>query len=339
MIFRIANGILERKADNGTFFKSDSRPNSNFDPVRVAAYNAIAGVLRSKTHEKISINYQISPSFPKDLVEYTKSQVEETVNYWNAIIDVPTSFTVKLVTEKDRDAVLKDPLMFSGMDQALDRFANWDPSTQQIFFTGGGGYLLDHSDGLFKGILMIATSSLATPEQMNFEWPATASHEITHTVQGYFFKDRLPSLSPDQYQAISPDNFREGNANLFGYFISLGNLGWYSDELDKNLFNCITSSQSWVHADTEPEVAALLTSTEIRTPEEAHTMAYPMGALLYEWILSKYGFEKVVQIFKGQGIGPDYATNIFQSLGITKDQLYKEAAPYVLSAIKRVLNK
>jgi hypothetical protein len=339
MIFRINNGILERQASNKLYFKSDSRPSTSFDPVRVSAYTSILNHKSAPTHKNIVIDYQISPSFPKLLVDYSVNQVEASANYWNSVLDVPTSFTVKLITEKNRESVLKDALMYSGMDQALDRLAAWDPSDQQIFFTGGGGYIPDRSDFKFKGLLMIATSSKAYPERMNFEWPATVFHEVTHITQGYFFKDLLPTLTDEKYQAVSPDNFREGNANLFGYAMSLGVLGWYSDALDKNLYNCITSVGRWARVENEADIVKLLIATEIRTPEEAHTMAYPMGALLYEWVLYKYGFDKVIDIFKGQGTSADYTANIYQSLNVTKDQLYKEAAPYILLTIKRVLGK
>jgi len=339
MVFRITNSDLERKADSGIYFKSDSRLVTDFDAVRVAAFNLIIGHKPATSHPKISIDYQISKSFPKLLADYSVKLIEETANYWNFAIDVPTSFTVKLVTEKDRESVLKDPLMFSGMGPALDRLAAWDPNYQIIFFTGGGGYLYHQTEGSHKGVLMLATSSLAYPERMIFEWPATASHELTHVIQGFFFKERLPDLTTDQYQAVSPDNFREGTANLFGYALSLGNLGWYSDALDKNLLNCLNDAGAWVHTQSESDIVDLLNATEIRTPEEAHTMSYPTGALLYEWVLYKYGFDKVQELFKGQGSSSDYAANIKNVLGVSKTELYKEAAPYVHANIKRVLAK
>jgi hypothetical protein len=65
-------------------------------------------------------------------------------------------------------------------------------------------------------------------------------------------------------------------------------------------------------------------------------MAYPMGALLYEWVLYKYGLEKVQELFKGQGITVDYSANIKKVLGVSKVELYKDAAPYILATIKRV---
>jgi hypothetical protein len=336
MVFRVTENVLERQADNGKFFNIDSRLISNFHDVRVGAYRAIIDHKPALSHPKIVFEYQISKSFPKLLADYSVKQIEAAANYWNFSIDVPTSITIKLVTEQDRDSVLQDPLMFSGMGQALDRFATWDPNTQLIFFTGGGGYLNHHTSPTFKGVLMLATSSRAYPERMNFEWPATASHEFTHVIQGYFFKDRLPDLSEDQYQAVSPDNFREGTANLFGYAISLGNLGWYSDALDKNLLNCLNDVGSWARTQSESDIIELLNATELRTPDEAHTMAYPLGALLYEWILYKYGFDKVQELFRGQGSTADYSANIKKVLGLSKGELYKEAAHYVLATIKRV---
>jgi len=339
MVFRIADNSIERKADNGTYFKKDSRTVSNFNVVRVAAYNAIIDHKSANNHPMISIEYQISKSFPKLLADYSVRLIEATANYWNFAIDVSTSFTVKLITEKDRDSVLLDPLMFSGMGPALDRLAAWDPNNQVIFFTGGGGYLSHQTNGSINGVLMLATSSSAYPERMIFEWPATASHELTHVIQGYFFKDRLPVLTSDQYQAVSPDNFREGTANLFGYALSLGNLGWYSDALDKNLLNCLNDVGTWARTESESDIIELLNATELRTPDQAHTMSYPTGALLYEWILYKYGYDKVLEIFEGQGSTTDYSGNIKSVLGISKNDLYKEAAPYILSAIKSVRKK
>ena len=336
MVFRITDEVLERKADSGKFFKSDSRLVGNFQAVRAAAYNTIVNHKPDVSHPKIIFEYQISKTFPKILADYSVRQIEASANYWNFVLDVPTSITIKLVTEQDRDSVLQDPLMFSGMGQALDRLANWDPNTHLIFFTGGGGYLSHKSNGSIMGVLMLATSSRAYTERMNFEWPATASHEFAHVIQGYFFKDRLPELTDDQYQAVSPDNFREGTANLFGYALSLGNLGWYSDAMDKNLLNCLNDVGNWARTQSESDIIELLNATELRTPDEAHTMAYPMGALLYEWVLYKYGLEKVQELFKGQGITVDYSANIKKVLGVSKVELYKDAAPYILATIKRV---
>jgi hypothetical protein len=338
MVFRVIDGIVERQAQNGVFYKGDSRKSKDFNFVRATAFQLIVAHKPATSHPKISIEYQISPSFPKKLVDYSRKQIEESANYWNFAIDTPTAFVVKLITEKDRESVLKDPIMYSDMGQALDRLAAWNPERDRIFFTGGGGYIPNQENGSFQGLLMLATSSQAYPERMNFEWPATAAHELTHIIQGYFFKSILPSLTPDQYEATSPNNFREGTANLFGYALSLKNLGWYSDALDKNLLNCLNSSKNWIKVKSESDVIDLLNGTEIRTPEEAHTMSYPTGALLYEWIFYKYGYEKVLEIFKGQGNSNFYGDNINKSLGITKSELYKEAAPYLLANINRVLN-
>ena len=336
MVFRLIDNALERKANNGQFFKGDSRLVRHFDDVRVAAYLAIINHKSKNSHPMIKIEYQISNSFPKLLSDYSVRQIEAAANYWDFMINEPTSLTVKLVTEKDRYSVLQDPLMFSGVDSAFDRFTAWIPSRELIFFSGGGGYLSHKSNGSISGVLMLATASSAYPERMLFDWPATASHEFTHVIQGYFFKERLPNLTDSQYQAVSPNNFREGNANLFGYALSLGNLGWYSDAMDKNLLDSLNNSSNWFDAQTESDIIDLLNATELRTPNWAHTIAYPLGALLYEWILYKYGFDKVQELFKGQGSSVDYSANIKKVIGISKVELYKEAAPYVLTTIKRV---
>ncbi len=61
-----------------------------------------------------------------------------------------------------------------------------------------------------------------------------------------------------------------------------------------------------------------------------------MGAMLYEWVIAKYGFNAYVRILENLPKYSDYSDTIKASLGISKAELYKGAAPYILAAFKRV---
>jgi hypothetical protein len=336
MIFRLSNKTLQRKANSGNFYTSDSRPITEFDPIRVATFNAVLAHSEAKTHPKISINYEIRDSFPKALADYSVKMIEASANYWNDLIEESATVTVQLFTEKDRDWINSQPMKFGTMDANLDRLAAWDSNNpQMIFFTGGGGYW--EAAGVTKGLLSLATSSAAYPERMNFEWATVASHEFTHIIEGYFFRN-LKNLPDEQYAAASPANFREGNAIVFGYIVSLQNLGWYSDMLDRNLFDGLNAIKTWMPVKTESNVVALLEATEKFSPNQAQAVAYSIGALFYEWVISQYGFEKFYDIAKGAASTANYSQNIERSFGVPKETLYKLAAPYILKNINRVLN-
>jgi hypothetical protein len=165
-----------------------------------------------------------------------------------------------------------------------------------------------------------------------------AAHEFTHVIQGYFFRN-IKNMSDEQYMLASPANFREGNAILIGYILSLQNIGWYSDTLDRNLLDGLNEIKNWLPVQTESDVVALLEATEKFSPGEAQTMAYSAGALFYEWVIAKYGFEKFQEVAKGAANTSNYSQNIEKVFGVSKDSLYKAAAPYILKNIVRVKNK
>jgi len=336
MTFRLLDKVLERKADNGNYYKNDSRLKTEFDAIRVSTFNAVLAHSGANSHPRITINYEIRDSFPKPLADYSVKMIEASANYWNDLIEDPATITIQLFTEEDRAWINSQPMKFGNMDGNLDRLAAWDPKNQVIFFTGGGGYW--EAAGVTKGLLSLATSSKAYPEGMNFEWATVAAHEFVHVIQGYFFRN-IKNMPDEQYMLASPANFREGTAILFGYILSLQNIGWYSDTLDRNLFDGLNEIKNWMPVKTESDVVALLEATEKFSPGEAQTMSYSAGALFYEWVIAKYGFEKFQEVAKGAATTSNYSQNIEKIFGVSKYSLYKAAAPYILENIIRVQNK
>jgi len=336
MTFRISDTKLERKANNGNYYKIDSRRETDFDPIRVATFNAVLAHASTKSHPHITITYEIRDSFPKPLADYSVKMIEASANYWNDLIEEPAVLNVQMFTEKDRDWINSQPMKFGNMDGNLDRLAALDQKNQPTFFTGGGGYW--EAAGVTKGLLSLAASSTAYPERMNFEWPTVAAHEFVHVIQGYFFRN-IKNLPDEQYMIQSPANFREGSAIVFGYILSLQNIGWYSDTLDRNLIDGLDVIKNWMPVKTEFDVVALLQATEMFNSDQALTMAYSSGALFYEWIISKYGIEKFLEIAKSAALTTSYSQNIEKVFGVPKETLYKAAAPYILKTISRVQNK
>ncbi len=52
----------------------------------------------------------------------------------------------------------------------------------------------------------------------------------------------------------------------------------------------------------------------------------------YEWGIAEYGFAAYKKIIENQMIGSKFEDNIKASLGMPVSELYKRAAPHILSA-------
>jgi hypothetical protein len=86
MIYDVRDGLLIRRADSGTYFETDSRQLSQFDPIRIKAFNELNQNSRNREHPNIEFTYSISPSFPKFLVEYTNRELDEAAALWDSFI-------------------------------------------------------------------------------------------------------------------------------------------------------------------------------------------------------------------------------------------------------------
>ncbi len=61
---------------------------------------------------------------------------------------------------------------------------------------------------------------------------------------------------------------------------------------------------------------------------------YPIGALVFEWLIAEYGIESYKKIIINQELRKPFAENLKLSVGITLDQLYEKAAPHVVAGFK-----
>jgi hypothetical protein len=61
----------------------------------------------------------------------------------------------------------------------------------------------------------------------------------------------------------------------------------------------------------------------------AYGIQYAYGALISEYIIGKYGFEKYLKIIQNSGVYSSFNDNLQKTIGLSQDQLLAEAAPYV----------
>ena len=70
---------------------------------------------------------------------------------------------------------------------------------------------------------------------------------------------------------------------------------------------------------------------------DAHWTAYPVGSLVFEWLIAEYGFDAYKKIIYNQEFNKPFEENLKMSVGLTLDQLYAKSAQHVLWGFQDVM--
>ena len=338
-IYRYQNGVMQRKNVDGKFVSADTRKESAFDPIRVAAYNSVMQSIAGKNSSNLNVKYVIRPNYPATLSAALKLSFDKTVKQFGDYFPAGTPVTVIMVTEKDKDFIQKelpsivDQNATGDVWQIASRYlskSEWENSSA----SGGGSASFFRGREQSKGGFYLShTASYAT---MDTYWPEVAPHEFTHILQGVFEKD-LSFNSPEEYQKKLPQHYVEGSANTLGHILAYPNLGWYSDDADLTIKRYSNGVKRWKPVNTSANMVDLLVATEKGTPDQAFEASYSIGQLFYEWLIGTYGFDKFITLMKNIGPTESFDDNMKTTYGISKVQAYEKAAPYMLKAWNKAI--
>lgn len=336
-VYRYQTGVMQRKNIDGKFVSTDTRKESAFDPIRVAAYKSVIQSIAGKNSSNLNVNYIIRPNYPSTLSSAIKLFFDKTVKQFGEYFPAGTPVSVIMVTEKDKDFIQKELPSIVDQNATGDvwQFASryltkseWENSSA----SGGGSASFFRGTEQSKGGFYLShTASYATMETY---WPEVAPHEFTHILQGVFIKD-LSFDSQKQYQEKLPQHYIEGSANTLGHILAYPNIGWYSDDADLTIKRYSRGVKSWKPVNTEANMIDLLVATEKGTPNQAFEASYPIGQLFYEWLIGTYGFDMFITLIKNIGTTSSFDDNMKTTYGITKAQAYEKSAPYMLRAWKK----
>ena len=328
MVYDMKDNDLTRKADSGTYFESDSRAASAFSAIRQKAHSELALKSSTISHPNIEFIYDIRPSFPKALIEYTKRELSEAATYWNDLFESKVKVQVYLVTEQDREYIKPNIWLQKNLPGSFDRF---DGKKDRPFITGGGGYW--ENNGEWIGSIYLGTASYLDLTYINYEWPQVGKHEFFHVVQDYS-QYKYKRARPSDSLIIQPAHFREGSANTVGFLTGYRNLGWGSDAMDWRVWARATASKNWIDIKSIDDVIRMMVGTEINQPYEASEMSYAIGSLMYEWVIGTYGREGFVKLLNQLATVSTFDQALQASIGLTKSEFYAKSAPYVFSVFQ-----
>ena len=332
VFYRLNNGVLERRAFTGTFHKSDSRSPKDFSPIRAKAFEEMNKLVKNPATPNIELNFDLRDGFPTEIREYNLKKIRESFAVWSTFIESPIKVKVLLATEKDLSYIRKQGNLFSDSIGAIDRLAQVDLTRENVWITGSAGYV--QYNGELIGKIFLGTRSEAKTDRYNPEWMQVAAHEAFHVVQDFWIAGTRHD-SQQAYQTRRPQHYTEGGANFVGYSLSSNNVGWYSDAMDVSLNRYWNFIRGWKPAKSNNDIVQLLIATEISDSEQAFELSYPLGALFYEWIVGTYGAAKFIEMGRQTKNNAKFDDTIKKVFGVSKNDLYAKAAPYILSVFKR----
>ena len=328
MVYDLKDNDLTRKADSGTYFESDSRAASAFSAIRQKAHSELALKSSTISHPNIEFIYDIRPSFPKALIEYTKRELSEAATNWNDLFESKVKVQVYLVTEQDREYIKPNIWLQKNLPGSFDRF---DGKKDRPFITGGGGYW--ENNGEWIGSIYLGTASYLDLTYINYEWPQVGKHEFFHVVQDYS-QYKYKRARPSDPLIIQPAHFREGSATTVGFLTGYRNLGWGSDAMDWRVWVRAAAAKNWIDIKSIDDVIRMMVGTEINQPYDASEMSYAIGSLMYEWILGTYGREGFVRLLNQLATVSTFDQALQASIGLTQSEFYSKSAPYVFSVFQ-----
>ena len=323
--------------------------NSTYELTKLKAYNNIRAAADRGNLDKVSIVYNVSKFFPKDLLELYKSQVEYSSKLYSTFFNKKETKNIYLYTEKDTEYLSSERLFAQDLPSHLSWFDAWSDGRDQQHNLGLAAWYMQYpTGGPWQGHAGLLVYSKATTKSLRKYAIQVLPHEYWHVIQDYYFRPKWEQYilsnpnrtlsGQDFYDLIFPPTFREGSANTISFAMASNSsneyLELYSDfikekknQTEIKLFKTLTS--------TSAITLALKKIENRRLFSEAHESSYSLGSLMYEWVIAEYGFNAYRRLIENQLIGDSFEDNVKASLGISLETLYKGASQHILSAFSQ----
>jgi hypothetical protein len=331
--------ILPSQDFNGcnpcSWTSKDARGTKGFDPIRAQAFKAIKAFGSNKKAAPSTIEWVPTKNVQPSLLKMYKKLNTDAINYWQAELSNPLPYRLLIGTEKDRAEVKtrlsesqNGPTSLQMMNNFFDRYSKLQ-DYEKARPVGGGMPGKDTLISSGKDIYLVTyhVGSFTTDQKV---FTTTTAHEITHILQ----IDRSKNIG---YSNDMPPTLWEGSAVLFGSGIPMPNVAWYSDELDHQLMRFLSNYATKVPMKTEADAVNLLVKAERTDADVSIEAGYYVGAVLFEWLVAKYGVQKYLDLLDATGTAPSFNDAMKKAYGVGKADIYKQAAPYVLKNYQRVL--
>lgn len=313
---------------------ADGRKVSNFHPIRAKAFEEIKKFGRLSSSTLPTIQWNFTPSVQPDLKKVMIKLNEQAVRYWLNSINSEVPFKVVVGADKssaELEVFLKETNRgieqlpaFKAFFEKYQSLPKWEKERP----LGGGQASIDTFTSSGEKVYLVTYHVASYTSEKSFFFTSPA-HEVTHIFQSDVSKEV-------GYSKGMPISLWEGSAVLFGAGISMPNLGWYSDELDHVMMRFLSEHDRSIEMRSNADAIKLLKIAENPLTGVGTSAGYNVGPLLFEWFISQYGVAKFVTLVETTASAASFDEALQKTVGISKDQAYEAAAPYVLKSYQRV---
>ena len=301
------------------------------DTIRDAAYQQSHLKNCGASHPNIIVEYYVPEDYPADMLAKQKEFLETTLNCYQNYFETPITLRASFVTEKNFAYAEQNATSLYGTEftpvvtNILNRYKNKVWGSNIAASSGQAGY--NAKTGKF--FFIIEDGSYTPASALNQK---VTIHEFVHVMQTFSRKSFFATFNPgdqDSYKN-TPKWFWEGTAEAFSISSYSPTLSEYKNYMVRNSLGMREGSATYKGKQTTSSILDLIGKVENGDSQELNDLSYPVGALIAEHILAKYGYSKYLELLKGLGKYQTFNENLQKTLGISKDQLYSEAAPYLL---------
>lgn len=306
-----------------------------YEKTKLKAYKEIRNAAAGRVIKNIELRYEISKNVPAEIrAEYVK-QTEQASKLYDQFFTRPVVINNYFQTEKDAKFIKNHPIISRDAD-SFERFYKAWPAGKEVHHNSGIAAWFFKFDGKSEGHTGVLVASTASKAKLSLYSQQVVAHEYFHVVQDFYkqSRDELGYEYPREYDKYYPPIFREGSANTIATAISMNTfedyLLFYQIFLSEN--KGIYAPRIFARINNLPNTVDVLRKIQSREGNpDAHWTAYPVGALVFEWVIAEFGFAGYKKLIENQLIGDSFEDNLKASLGLTLDQLYVSAAPHVLA--------
>jgi hypothetical protein len=306
-------------------------------PIRIAAYESARAYKCATTHSRFKFTKEIGPNFPVQTAEKVNKVLENNFKCFNDFFDSEVNLKIFYFTQSDSDFVRTQVAtsINSGDVNHLNSLMKDMEGSKWGAKGMVGGFVNWSNDRSYLYLIIHSTDGYQWQEKDDH----LVTHEFAHVMQDVSRANLRNEDEGSWYRQI-PGYFMEGGAEALGYIFEAKSASLLNSQMQEieNYMSKDPTSIRFRNVSSESEMLIRMRETISPTEPGAYNIQYPLGGLISEYIMGKYGFTRYLQLIKNSGKYKEFSDNLIATVGVDQGRFLEDAAPYVYSQWKIALN-
>jgi hypothetical protein len=296
------------------------------------------------TRSRISLKYETGKTFSPSFLNLITQLTDTSAKKFEAFVDGDFPVTIYVYSELDLDIIRKN-LILSGQQDTftyLDYYAKDKNTKNNSIGIAGHTYRASCKSNQTECVPAMNAAGAGYPSysstaNQNKGNLTTVPHELFHVIQDVYMYENLGSsyFPEEEKWKASQTIFREGAATFMQCAASFSTMADYDE--------CLNEKRDWLRNDAPKyrdvkngeDLARYLTELETTRPSAPH---YILGALFTEWLISKHGIDKFIQLVKQHSIKKEFKVVFASVYDFSLQDAYKSTGDYIYERSKLVVN-